>query len=61
MTMRITPGKIYGGGAFIVLGTFFWNRYSNRGLMDRVEGIKQEKLRQAAELRNAQEAFPPKR
>lgn len=52
MTMRLTPGKIYGGGAGILGFMFLWNRYANRGLMVRVEGIKEERLRQAEELRH---------
>ncbi|CUG89362.1 transmembrane protein, putative [Bodo saltans] len=52
MTMRVTPGKIYGFGFAFMVATTVWNRYSNKGLMERVEGVKQEKLRQAAELRS---------
>jgi hypothetical protein len=56
MTMRLTPGKIYAGVIGFTSFMFIWNRYSSRGVMGRVEGMKQERMRQAELLRAADSA-----
>lgn len=53
--MRLTAGKIYFWGAFSIAFLTVWNRFSTRNLRTIVDGIKEEKMREAEQLRAGQD------
>lgn len=53
--MRLTAGKIYFWGAVSIGVLTVWNRYSTRNLRVVVDGVKEERMREAQELRSYNE------
>lgn len=50
--MRLTPGKIYLWGGLSMLFLTLWNHQSTHNLRSIVDSVKEERLREAAELRH---------
>lgn len=53
--MRLTAGKIYFWGGVSILFLTVWNRASTAQLRTVVDSIKEEKMREAAHLREYQQ------